>query len=494
MCSALFAAADRPITMTASGADILKLHEEKMDEFAHRLEVEVPETKTQLEQLSLVLRDEARLTDALANAVFKNHVMLRNASAKEKARKKHERGNDVVDKEHLVDDTEAYARIQDEAKEHKNYLRRLKGKTASKLTADERRSIERYIDERRAWIAEVESGEEYLAYVFEAQPVIDAYERETVRLQHYLLEENDELEQRALADAVKRQRVLLLPAPPAPAALVVHTPPQRAATTLDGCVVQSDSFSTIREIQAQYCQVAGVPDPTGILAARRQITNAGFCTTCHIEMLVDTKEATTTCPQCAVVTRHIDLSLRSVPFGEPINAPKSKGTYEKTTYKDKWMKMVSGELNNEIADEDWTTIFLECTRRRWTVVTRLMIRKLLKSLNMTHYYDNVPAITNELNDVPLIKFTDEEKATIDTMFDEAVALFDACPVEIKQRRNFISYSYFFYQACTMAGYHEYCQAFPLLCGKENLKRHDRIWKWMCEHKQGEPAWVFYPTV
>jgi len=158
--------------------------------------------------------------------------------------------------------------------------------------------------------------------------------------------------------------------------------------------------------------------------------------------------------------------------------------------------MVSGQMNREIPDEDWNKIYAECINRRLHVVTREIVRKILCALKMTHYYKFAHIITNELNDVPLIHFSPDEEHTLDCMFEEAVEMCQQCPKEIKQRDNFISYPYFFHQACKIAGFHHYLPAFPLLTGRDNLKRHDAIWEWICRNKDtliGGPKWKFYPT-
>ena len=475
--------------------DIQTMHEERMEMYHNRTTKVLPEMKLQLKAFQGVLADDGTtMTDAMANAVFKDHGLLKNARFQEKARRKRANGEDkklLADStETLAPDDESYDSIQQKAKNHTNRLRRLKGKSGSRLDADEIDDIKHHMNKLRRDIVEYENNSDYIEYVFKALPIIQECEVENTRISAYLDDENEEMHDRAIEQVTKR--IDTGNSPKAIEAGLGVIPARRtAAGGLLECVAQSDIYARTGELQRDYYDVIGECDPTG--GKRYNSEYSDFCKVCHLEMIVNTAEATRTCPGCGISLRFTDNSLRAVPFGDPINAPRSKGTYEKRTYYEKWKKQVSGELRSSIPDEDWSVIYKECVSLRLRVVSREIIRKMLQRLDMSQYYDLVPVITNELNDVPLIKFSKSEEAALDAMFDEALALFHMCPYEIKQRQNYISYSYHFFQCCQMLGYNEYLPAFGLLEGPDNLRHHDRIWEWMCENKKTEPKWVFIPT-
>lgn len=488
--------------------DIIKLHEQKMDFLENRRNVKLPETKEQVSAFEAVLRNEFELTDAMANAVFKDHRLLKNARMREKQRRKMDKSSVNLEYTEISDD--AYERIQQQAKLHTNRLRRLKGKSASKLTTDEINEIKSFIAKKKEWIREVESDEEYMSYVFAASKMIDEYKEELKKVQEYEKDQNESMQVQAIRDA-KRQKCepLAIEHHNTVTDLIIHENVEQACTDLEvavshaeiknnnimNWVPESDIYVHLSEIQADYFEFIGEPDPTGyrLKKAFDQSELDIYCQECHVEFIIDVTHAEKSCPQCGQVFKWVDNSLKTVPFGDSINPPKSRATYERKTYYEKWKKQVSGALNSSITDEDWAIIFKECTERQWETVDKVMIRKLLKQMNMSDYYDLVPVITNELNGIPLVKFSPEEEAALDEMFDEAQDIFERCPWEVKQRTNYISYAYHFYQCCRMLGYNHYLPAFSLLVGEGNLKHHDRIWKWMCEHKEGEPKWEFMPT-
>lgn len=508
--------------------DIIEKHQERMDELEYRREYELPETKEMIENFQRVLGDESALTDKMANAVFKNHRILRNARLKERARRKKSTGDKTLDANHLIEDPDRYEAIQTEKKEHNNYLRRLKGKCGSKLSSEERMLIHDWIRDKQQWAREVESDQEYIDYVFKSRPIIEEYERELERTQEYLREDSEHAELQAIAEVQKRQRITdgseregggahkrqrtteadttlaLVTLPPdnssststasaLPAATSSVVPkyiPKRVGT-IDSFVIQSDAFSRLVELQHEYCALVGLDPPKQ--SSNKRTVQWHMCAQCNVEMIAIPAEGSQTCPSCAESVPLVDTSLRTVPFNHPVNAPKSRSSYEKLSYMEKWMRMVSGELNSEIPDEDWGRIYQEAMHRRWSVVDRNMVRKLLKDLGLVKYYEMAYMITNELNGVPLVKFTAEEKQTLIAMFQEANTLFDKCPFDVKRRSSFISYPYFFYQACKLAGYQRYLDSFPMLIGQANRKHHDRIWKWICDNKETDPSWTFYPT-
>ncbi len=469
--------------------DILHRHEEMMDHYENVRTVQVVEMNNQLDVFEQVLQDKAKLTDAMANAVFKNHEMLHNVRQKEKLRRKIANGEftkEQLSKLEGVDD-KSFANLEQQATEHTNWLRRLKNKSGKQLNVDERAAIVEYIRRKKKWLRSVD--DEFADYLFNTHQIVEEFTEEQRRVERYMTEQNAEMHQHAIRDA-KRQCITAGPTPKNAVAVINNSDGDDDVGEGNGImswVPQSDVYVHLQDLQNAYLEAIGEA-PTHAV----QRSDYGMCKDCNVELVINTTESTQVCPKCGVSVRCVDNSLKAVPFGDPISMPKAKASYERASYFAKWKKQVSGELNSRISDDDWATIFKECADRHWDVVDKQMIRKLLKRLGMSDYYELAPVITHEFNNVPLIKFSDEENANLDRMFNEAMELFDACPYSVKQRTNFISYSYFFFKCCEMLGYDHYKDAFALLVGHENKVHHDRIWKWMCTASDGR--WTFIPTV
>lgn len=522
-------AAATVVDPASSVVNIAALHDARMDALLRQRDVELPEMRALLVRFENVLRGSDELSDAMANLVFKDHELLRNYRAKEKFRRKRANGeissasnkkvdvDDTLASEHNVPD-DAYARIEAAAKEHLNRLRRLKGKSGARLTIAERFAILDFILVKRQWCDDVESGRELLEYVFETRDLMDEYACEMKKVDEYIDDEQRELNRREdqpiefLSSSSKTPLdCLLIEQPPADDNNNNDSDednssdedededdeerPPPATAALDSIIIESDVYRSLTELQTRYFALANIRrnDSTHAKLNVRAF-DVPYCVDCHVELVVETSSATQTCPRCGVSQRYQDMSLQNVPYGEPFNVVKPRSSYEKRTYYEKWIKSVSGALNGQIPEDVWARLYRECVSRKWATVTKQMIRLLLKQLRLSEYYIYASTITNEFNGIPLILFSAEEKAALDNVFEEALVLFDRCPQHIKRRSNFISYSYFFFQACSMLGYTEYAPVFKLLSGHDYLKRHDRIWRWMCDNKTTEPRWTFFPSV
>lgn len=217
------------------------------------------------------------------------------------------------------------------------------------------------------------------------------------------------------------------------------------------------------------------------------------CATCGVMRVRDDHQAQATCPQCAVVVPMQATDHTAFNFGEEPELKKGhRKNYDHDSYALKWLQKVQGKIGIEIPESTWTLLFNEFRQRRLATVDEKIVRQTLKRHGLANLYNAVPFITYKFNEVPLANFSDAEMGVLSDMFKEAFEAFQRCPMEIKQRTSFISYAYFYHKSVELRGWHHYKRCFPLLEGSEYLRRHDRIWKWICENKYKE-QWTFIPT-
>jgi hypothetical protein len=217
------------------------------------------------------------------------------------------------------------------------------------------------------------------------------------------------------------------------------------------------------------------------------------CASCGVMRVRDDHQAQATCPQCAVVVPMQATDHTAFNFGdEPELKKGQRKNYDHDGYALKWLQKVQGKIGIEIPESTWTLLFNEFRQRRLATVDEKIVRQTLKRHGLQSFYNAVPFITYKFNEVPLANFSDAEMGVLSDMFKEAFEAFQRCPMEIKQRTSFISYSYFYHKSVELRGWHHYKRCFPLLEGNDYLRRHDRIWKWICENKYKE-QWTFLPT-
>ena len=481
---------------------VSKRHAEKIAFYEDQRDVKLPQTRDRLAKFEAVLENRGELTDAMVNAVFKKSALLKNARRPTEEFMKETKTTPEV--------------LKERAREHQNYLRRLKGKNASKLTDSEQAAIRDHVAKLHQWCDSVESGVDYMDYMQRTAKLVEMYAEENAKVQLELEQENRE---RAADSQEKKQRgrkrkpapkhndilnimktgqlkreqqqLVALKEQTREVSTYVSRPPRAAQVSIDEYVGSSNRYMRLRELQADYYAAIDEPDPSGSIAVN---TDPLTCKDCGVQRCVDLRQAQATCPQCGVAEYYQEQTLSSVPFGDPINLRRTGKSYEPRNHYMKWKRQVTGELKSDLPEELYERVYEEFNRRRWGVVTLQKTRKVLNMLGYQNYYDNAQQITYQFNEVPLANFSPEENRILDSAFETAYALFGACPMEIKRRSNFLSYAYFYYQICYMNQWDHYLKCFPLLDGEDHLRRHDRTWKWMCEHKTSSPRWTFYPTI
>jgi len=116
------------------------------------------------------------------------------------------------------------------------------------------------------------------------------------------------------------------------------------------------------------------------------------------------------------------------------------------------------------------------------------IRKILKKINESKYYENINHILNKLNNKPAPRFTKNIEDKLKIMFKKCQEPFNkVCPPE---RKNFLSYSYIIRKFLELLDEQRYIENFPLLKSREKLYEQDLIWKNMCEILE----WKFIPSI
>lgn len=224
------------------------------------------------------------------------------------------------------------------------------------------------------------------------------------------------------------------------------------------------------------------------------------CRICKRGLLVYYKlDAVDVCQSCGAVEEvgiaedvmPPPVSHKGVPSG--VSVQKKRPGYARITFFREWLRKVQAKSRKNIPPIVFDRVFSHAKRAGYTTLEKRDVRKILKVLKLNDYYDADVTLAMHFNNVPVVDFSEQEVATFVRMFEEAEDLFERCPSDVKRRKNFLSYSYFLYKVCEMLEWDAYLPSFPLLSGAKNLRDHDRVWKWMCEHKTTEPLWTFYLT-
>lgn len=165
--------------------------------------------------------------------------------------------------------------------------------------------------------------------------------------------------------------------------------------------------------------------------------------------------------------------------------------YKRMNHLNEMLAQFQGKENANITSDTYDLIKNELKKQRHTnlnILTPLLIRKILKKLKLTQYYDHVPYIIHKINGLPILTINHETEQKIRGMFTQIQEPFVSC--RSKNRQNFLSYPYTLYKIFQLLGLDEFLHCFVLLQSPERLYEHDRIWKCICDAL----SWETYDTI
>ena len=116
------------------------------------------------------------------------------------------------------------------------------------------------------------------------------------------------------------------------------------------------------------------------------------------------------------------------------------------------------------------------------------VRKILKKLKLSKYYEHVNYLTHMINGHTLPYLSTDEEDQLRAMFNRIQLPFDR---HLPQgRSNFLNYNYVFRKCLELLELDDLLPYFSNLKSREKLYEQDKIWKLICE----EINWQFIPSL
>lgn len=114
------------------------------------------------------------------------------------------------------------------------------------------------------------------------------------------------------------------------------------------------------------------------------------------------------------------------------------------------------------------------------------IRRYLRKLRYTKYFENIPQIIWRITYQTPITFSPEQRFELVRIFKDIQKPFEK---HKGKRKNFLSYSYTIYKLCELNGYDEFMPMLQLLKAPRNRLKADKIWEKICK----ENGYEYIPT-
>jgi len=166
-------------------------------------------------------------------------------------------------------------------------------------------------------------------------------------------------------------------------------------------------------------------------------------------------------------------------------------SYKRENHFNEWMSQFQAKESTSVPEEVINSLRSEFKKMKvkdLSEITHEKVKKLLKKLNYSKYYEHVPYISTILSGVTPPTMPQELEDRMRLMFRAMQAPFERN--KPPNRKNFLSYSFVLYKMAELLGCDIYLPCFPLLKSKEKLYIQDRIWEGICRDLQ----WEFIRTV
>lgn len=213
---------------------------------------------------------------------------------------------------------------------------------------------------------------------------------------------------------------------------------------------------------------------------------------CGGRMVVHQEESSIVCNECGITKQYMECGMRSISYDEEVSRDtKSQFSYKRLTHLNQWIDALQAKENTTIPDEVVDAVRHEFKKHRLTSksdITPERVKKFLKKLNLSRWYEHVHTIVNLINGAPAIRLPQDLEDRLKVMFLQLQHPFEKH--RPSDRKNFLHYGYTLYKLCQLLGEDKYLPFFPLLKSTEKLRAQDTMWKKCCE----ELHWEYIPTV
>jgi len=212
----------------------------------------------------------------------------------------------------------------------------------------------------------------------------------------------------------------------------------------------------------------------------KTVNRIKICNICNIEKILDNNISCFVCPQCG------DSEI--VIINEEIQ---DYSPYKRINRFKECINLFQAKENIFIEEEIFINITEELNKLKLKNIKDInykMIKSILKKLGHNNLYDHITFIINKITGLPPPTITREIEELFLDMFLQIQE-----PWELYKepgRQNFLSYSYVLYKFSELHSLYYLLPCFKLPKSDSVLRKHDRTWKKICDHRK----WEYIPTI
>lgn len=170
---------------------------------------------------------------------------------------------------------------------------------------------------------------------------------------------------------------------------------------------------------------------------------------------------------------------------------KTRFTYKRINHFNEGLNNLQAKGNVKVDPSVVDAVRAELVKDRVTdpgKITVDLVREYLHKLNYSNYYDVISYICKQLTGKSPIQIPSQVEDQLRDMFLSTQAPYERLRPD--GRSSYLNYRYTMYKLVEMLGLDELKPLFRLLKSTDKLRKHDEVWKLICE----ELGWTYYPTV
>lgn len=200
-----------------------------------------------------------------------------------------------------------------------------------------------------------------------------------------------------------------------------------------------------------------------------------FCSKCNREM-VESYEGFS-CDNCGACDKEVFISDRPSYKETQEYERKVVIDYKRLNYFTEWLNQIQGKEQTDIPEELIVSLLAELKKEKISDTKKLTVssmKRLLKKIGYSKFYDHIPRIINMLNGVKPLSMPRCIEDKLKFMFNEIQIPWEQC--KPSDRNNFFSYPYILYKFFQLLGMNEFLPYVTLLKSREKLYKQDVLWK------------------
>lgn len=238
-----------------------------------------------------------------------------------------------------------------------------------------------------------------------------------------------------------------------------------------------------------YNQYLNKLNKNNIDEKNEKISESIICENCNKRKILNYTNSIYVCTTCGHCT-HIITESEKPNYSES-SVEISQFSYQRFTHFREWLNQFRAIETTNIPDEVYDKIMNEIKKEKikdLKVITYEKIKKILKKIGFTKYYEHSYHILNKITGIPPPTLSNELVRELEKMFRQIQEPFSkVCPEE---RVNFLRYSYVIRKFLELLEEESLIKHFPLLKSREVLYKQDKIWKAICNQLN----WTYYASI